>query len=400
MHNLYDDEKLLNNYIYVNWEEKMKLTIKKRYLQNAIQQVTYAISSRTVIPILAGLKFDIKEDKVILTGSNSDITIQTEIEKVIDDVEIITEATPGSIVLPIPHFSEIIKKLPDETVHIEVSDNYKTVITSGRAVFMLYGQSSEEYPLIPLQEDEEPILIKGEQLEKLINQTVFAVSPTETRPILTGVHVAFENNSIVFTATDSHRLALRSFPIQTINSERDSVVIPGKNLQELTKLITNPEEEIKISILNNQILFTIGKTFFLSRLLSGNYPDTSRLIPQNKETTIHAFTKDLIQTIERADLLSNRDQNNVIRLDTLDGNMLEISSNSPEIGNVEERLEAIAIEGDPLKISFSSKYMLDTLKTIDSERVQIDFTGAMRPFVIRTPEDENILQLILPVRTF
>lgn len=378
----------------------MNLTIKKKYLQDAIQATTHAISSRTVIPILSGLKFDVEHHKVILTGSNSDITIQTEIKATIDDVEIISNATPGSIVLPIPHFSEIIKKLPDETVYIEIHDNYKTVITSGKAVFTLYGQSSEEYPQIPIQEDDHPLLLKGKQLETLIKQTVFAVSPTETRPILTGVHVSFENDSIVFTATDSHRLALRSFPIDADVSELDSVVIPGKNLQELTKLITDEEETIKISILNNQILFTIGETYFLSRLLTGNYPDTSRLIPTEKETTIHAFTKDLIQTIERADLLSNRDQNNVIRLDTLDDNMLEISSNSPEIGNVQEQLKAIAIEGDPLKISFSSRYMLDTLKTIDSERVQIDFTGTMRPFVIRTPEDEKILQLILPVRTF
>lgn len=378
----------------------MNLTIKKKYLQNAIQAVTHAISSRTVIPILSGLKFDVEQNKVVLTGSNSDITIQTEIQAMIDDVEIISHAQPGSIVLPIPHFSEIIKKLPDETVHIEVHDNFKTIITSGKSIFTLYAQSSEEYPQIPIQEDDDSLLLIGKQLETLIKQTVFAVSPTETRPILTGVHVSFENSSIVFTATDSHRLALRSFPIDADVSERESVVIPGKNLQELTKLITDPEETINISILNNQILFTIGETYFLSRLLTGNYPDTSRLIPTEKETTIHAFTKDLIHTIERADLLSSRDQNNVIRLDTLSDNMLKISSNSPEIGNVEEQLEAIAIEGEPLKISFSSRYMLDTLKTIDSERVQIDFTGTMRPFVIRTPEDGNILQLILPIRTF
>lgn len=379
----------------------MNLTIKKKYLQDAIQAVTHAITSRTVIPILSGLKFDVEDNKVVLTGSNSDITIQTAIHAMIEDVEIISYAQPGSIVLPIPHFSEIIKKLPDETVHIEVQDNFKTVITSGKAVFTIYGQSSEEYPQIPIQENDDPLLLKGKQLETLIKQTVFAVSPTETRPILTGVHVSFEHNSIVFTATDSHRLALRSFPIDTADvSERESVVIPGKNLQELTKLITDPEATIKISFLHNQILFAFNETYFLSRLLTGNYPDTSRLIPTEKETTIHAFTKDLIQTIERADLLSSRDQNNVIRLDTLGDTMLEISSNSPEIGNVEEQLEAIAIEGEPLKISFSSRYMLDTLKTIDSERIQIDFTGTMRPFVIRTPEDENILQLILPVRTF
>jgi len=138
----------------------------------------------------------------------------------------------------------------------------------------------------------------------------------------------------------------------------------------------------------------------LSRLLSGNYPETDRLIPQESQTTLHIFTKELIHTIERAALLSNRDQNNVIRLDTLEDNTIEISGNSPEIGNVKELLDVISIEGEPIKISFSARYMLDSLKAIDSEQIQIHFTGPMKPFVIRAPEEEKILQLILPVRTY
>src|SRR5699024_4516798 len=174
-----------------------------------------------------------------------------------------------------------------------------------------------------------------------------------------------------------------------------NIVIPGSNLQVLNKIFASDEETIHLTIENNQVLFYTEDTYFLSRLLTGNYPDTSRLIPNEKQTTIHLFTKDFIRTIERADLLSNRDQNNVIRLDTLENNMLEISSNSIEVGNVQEQLEALSIEGDALKISFSSRYMLDTLRTIDSERVQIDFTGPMRPFVIRTPDEDHVLQLIL-----
>src|SRR5699024_8815445 len=242
--------------------------------------------------------------------------------------------------------------------------------------------------------------IHSKDIKKLIKQTVFAVSPMETRPILTGVNVTIANDLITFTATDSHRLALRSIPINSNQLDLNNIVIPGKSLQELNKIFDDNDGTINMSIMNNQILFHTEDTYFLSRLLSGNYPETSRLIPNESKTTINVFTKDLIQTIERAALLSSRDQNNVIRLDTLDQNNIEISSNSPEIGNVTEQLSAISIEGEQLKISFSSRYMLDTLKTIDCERVQIQFTGAMRPFIIKTPEDHHILQLILPVRTF
>lgn len=378
----------------------MQFKINKKYLLDSIQAVSNAISARTVIPILTGMKLDITANKLTLTGSNSDITIQSHIPNVKEDEDIITEITPGSIVLPVPHFPEIIKKLPEDIVDITVNENLKTTIRSGKAVFTLYGQSSEEYPQIQMNLMEEPIQIKSKDLKTLIRQTVFAVSQMETRPILTGVNIAIKDNLLTFTATDSHRLALRSIPLENHTMDNMDFVVPGKSLQELNKILDDETSMINLSIMQNQVLFYTDEVYFLTRLLSGNYPETARLIPDESKTTLHIFTKDLIHTIERAALLSNRDQNNVIRLDTLDENTIEISGNSPEIGNVKEQLGVISIEGEELKISFSSRYMLDTLKTIDSERVRIDFSGAMRPFVIKTPEEDYILQLILPVRTF
>ncbi len=393
--------------------------MRKKYLLASIQEVSTAISSRTVVPILTGMKIDVMQAAIILTGSNSDITIQSSIPKTItlpvdsdpsdtdemiegDPVqeEIITNITPGSIILPVPHFPEIIKKLPEDTVQIEVDENYKTTITSGKAIFTLYGQSVEEYPHINIQKHDDHVKIKAADLKRLIRQTAFAVSQMETRPILTGVHIGIGDIEVTFTATDSHRLSTSTVGVKAHQLNQTNIVIPGKSLQELNRILDNDEEVIHITILENQVLFYTDHLFFLSRLLNGNYPDTSKLIPSNSETTLHVQTKELVQTIERAALLSNRDQNNVIRLDTLDDHTIEITSNSPEIGNVKEQLTAISITGEEIKISFSSKYLLDTLRTIDEDKVQIDFTGAMRPFIITTPKNNQILQLILPVRTF
>ena len=378
----------------------MNFKIQKKYLLNSIQAVSNAISSRTVIPILSGMKIDVTTEKIIFTGSNSDITIQAHIPATDDGEEIITNISEGSIVLPVPHFPDIIRKLPEDIVDITVEENYKTIIKSGKAVFTLYGQSSEEYPRVLFNQDDEPLALKVKDIKTLIKQTVFAVSPMETRPILTGVHVKIEDGELTFTATDSHRLSLRGIKIDDKNFEANNIVIPGKSLQELNKIFDNDDDTVYMAILKNQVLFYTENTYFLSRLLSGNYPETDRLIPTESQTTLNIFTKDLIHTIERAALLSSRDQNNVIRLDTLDNNMIEISGHSPEIGNVKELLDVISIEGESIKISFSARYMLDSLKAIDSDRVQIRFTGPMRPFVIRTPEEEKILQLILPVRTY
>lgn len=378
---------------------KNEIYNSKKYLLNSIQFVSNAISSRTVIPILTGMKIEIDQAKLTLTGSNSDITIQSHIPRQIEDEDIITNITEGSIILPVPHFPEIIKKLPEDIVEIVVEDNYKTTIKSGKAVFTLNGQSTEEYPHISMTPTDEFFKLSVKDLKTLIRQTVFAVSTMETRPILTGINITIKDKLVTFTATDSHRLALRKLKLEN-NIEETNIVIPGKSLQELNKILDDNLDNINISIMHNNILFFTDDLYFSSRLLSGNYPDTARLIPQESSTEILTYTRELIQTIERAALLSNRDQNNVINLETKSGNVLVISSNSPEIGNVNEELVVSSITGEDIKISFSSKYMLDTLKTIDSEQVQIDFTGTMRPFIIKVPDNDKLLQLILPVRTY
>jgi len=379
---------------------KMKFVIKKQHLLKNIQYVVNAISSRTVIPILTGMKIDVRNNHVILTGSNSDITIQAHIPQKIDDEEVITNMREGTIILPVPHFPEIIKKLPEELVEITVDDELKATIRSGHAVFSLNGQSSEEYPQLPPFQSDDTFEISINNLKTLIKQTVFAVSTMETRPILTGVNVKLENKKLEFTATDSHRLALSSLEIEESEIDDMNIVIPGKSLQELSKILEDTDEKINVSLMKNQILFSTNNLFFLSRLLNGNYPETSRLIPDHSETTLFVDRRELIHTIERAALLANREQNNVVRLDTKEDNIIEVSSQSPEVGYVTEELNVNSFDGDDLKISFSSKYMLDTLKTIENEEVQINFTGAMRPFIIKVPNNESILQLILPVRTF
>ena len=378
----------------------MKFKIQRKQLFQHMQNVVNIISSKTVIPILSGIKIDVKKEHITLTGSNSDITVQTNIPSKENEEDIITNIEAGSIVLPVPQFPEIINKLPEDIVDITVEDNFKTVITSGSAVFTLYGQSSEEYPKVNLQQTEEHLRINVDDFKKVIRQTVFAVSTMETRPILTGVNIKLEDNQMTFTATDSHRLSTKTINAIDNNLDTTELVIPGKSLQELNKILDTNYETVNVSVIKNQIIFFTNNLYFSSRLLSGNYPETSRLIPQDSETILRIYTREFIHTIERAALLSNKDQNNVIDLETKQNNIIHISSKLPEVGNVNEQLTAISIDGEQVKISFSSKYMLDTLKTMDSEIVEINFTGAMRPFVIKAPDDPHILQLILPVKTF
>lgn len=378
----------------------MRFIIQRDRLVQSVQDVMKAVTSRTTIPILTGIKIVASEEGVTLTGSDSDISIESFIPKEEAGDEIVEIKQAGAIVLQAKFFSEIVKKLPTDTVEISVENHLQTVIRSGKSEFNLNGLDAEEYPHLPQIEEENVFKIPTDLLKAMVRQTVFAVSTSETRPILTGVNWKVENGTLTCIATDSHRLALRKAQIETNASESYNVVIPGKSLSELSKILDDNNDLIDIVITENQVLFKAEHLLFFSRLLEGNYPDTSRLIPSDSKTDVIVNTKELLQAIDRASLLAKEGRNNVVKLSTIDGGVIEISSNTPEIGKVVEEVQSKSIEGEELKISFSAKFMMDALKALEGSEITISFTGAMRPFIIKPLNDESILQLILPVRTY
>ncbi|PKR83493.1 DNA polymerase III subunit beta [Heyndrickxia camelliae] len=379
----------------------MKFSIQRDRLIQSVQDVMKAISTRTTIPILTGIKIVASNDGVTLTGSDSDVSIESFIPTEEDGAELVEIHSTGGIVLQAKFFGEIVKKLPMDTVEMEVVNQFQTVIRSGKAEFNLNGLDPEEYPHLPQISEENIIRIPTDILKNVIRQTVFAVSASETRPILTGVNWQLENNKLSCIATDSHRLAKRTAEVETTGELQYNIVIPGKSLNELSKILDDNNEPVEIVITQNQILFKAKHLLFFSRLLEGNYPDTSRLIPSESKTELIINTKEFLQAIDRASLLAREGRNpNVVKLSTLSSGVIEISSNTPEVGKVEEQVQSHSIEGEDLKISFSAKYMMDALKALEGLEIKINFTGAMRPFIIHPMNDESIIQLILPVRTY
>jgi DNA polymerase III subunit beta len=376
----------------------VKFIIQRDRLVQSVQDVMKAVTSRTTIPILTGIKIVATNEGVTLTGSDSDISIESFIPKEDEGDEIVEIKQTGAIVLQAKFFSEIVKKLPTDSVEIEVLNHLQTVIRSGKSEFNLNGLDAEEYPHLPQVEENNKFHIETDLLKAMIRQTVFAVSTSETRPILTGVNWKVENNELICIATDSHRLALRKAKVETENTY--NVVIPGKSLNELSKIIDDSNELIDIVITENQVLFKAKHLLFFSRLLEGNYPDTSRLIPNESKTDVIVKTKEFLQAIDRASLLAREGRNNVVKFSTIENGFIEISSNTPEVGKVIEEIQTQSIEGEELKISFSAKYMMDALKALEGTDIKVSFTGAMRPFLIRPLHDESTLQLILPVRTY
>lgn len=381
----------------------MKFSILRDRLIESVQDVSKAITSKTTIPILTGIKITASEEGITFTGSDSDISIESFVPKEEDGDEIAVIQQTGGIVLQAKIFGELVKKLPMDIVEIEVVNQFQTIIRSGKSNFNLNGLDAEEYPHLPQITEDKVIRIPADILKNLIRQTVFAVSTAETRPILTGVNWSIKGSRLNCIATDSHRLAQRTAEIETAADAEYNIVIPGKSLNELNKILPDSNEPVGIVITDNQVLFKAKHLLFFSRLLEGNYPDTSRLIPTDGKTEIVVNTTEFLQAIDRASLLAKEGQNaNVVKLSSVTDipGTIEITSNSPEIGKVTDRVNCKSIEGEELKISFSSKYMMDALRALEGTEITIRFTGAMRPFIIRPVHDDTTLQLILPVRTY
>lgn len=378
----------------------MKLNILKEHLNESIQHVSKAISSRTTIPILTGIKIDVDTDGVTLTASDTEISIQSHIPIEKEGTEIVQILTPGSVVLPAKFFTEIIKKLPSSDVTIEVKGNFITWISSGSAEIQIVGLDPEEYPLLPQLEENNIVSVSSDLLKAMIRQTTFAVSTSETSPILTGVLWSFSRDRLKLIACDRLRMASREAQIEAEGEiEFHNIVIAGKSLNELNKLLPDQNMAIDIVVANNQVLFKIDRIQFYTRILDGAYPDTSKLIPQSFQTHLTIDTRKLADAIDRAYLLSREEKTNIVKMTLKDQKTVEISSSSSELGKVTEQIDTHKLDGDLLSISFNSKYMLDALKVIDSDFIQICFRGPMQPIIMKPEDHSNMLHLIMPYRT-
>jgi DNA polymerase-3 subunit beta len=379
----------------------MKLKISQQDLNTSIQQVSKAVSSRAAaIPILSGIKVDVTREGVLFTASDSEISIQSFVPAEHEGETKAEILTPGSVVLPAKFFSEIIRKLPSDEVWIESNEHFMTWVRSGTAEIQMIGMDPEEYPVLPQVEEDNIIRISSDLLKEMIRQTSFAVSTNESSPILTGVLWGFSQERLKMVACDRTRMASREAQVQRpVQTEIENLVIAGKTLNELNKLLPDENISVEIVVANNQVLFKIDNLLFYTRILDGTYPDTSKLIPQSFTTELTVRTKKLEEAIDRAYLLSREEKTNIVKMTLKDAYSLEISSMASEIGKVTEQVDVHQMTGDLLTISFNSKYMLDALKAIDSDFVRFGFRGAMQPIILKPEDHSNILHLIMPYRT-
>ena len=373
----------------------MKLSIKQKVLMEHLNYVIRGISSKNLIPILNCIKFELTNEGLYLLSTDNEIAIKTFIKK--EDIENIDRC--GDILVSGKFIYDIVRKLPNSTINIEEVVDNKIIITTSTSEFTLNCNNPSDFPNIDLEDSKNPIEINKTVLSNIIKQTSFATSTQESRPVLTGINFKINDNYLECTATDSYRLSKKVIELNNKVDEEINIIIPTKNLIELTKLYSNDDDNILMHIFTNKVIFKFNNIIMMTKLINGNFPDTSKLIPTEFETKVVANINEYYNAIDRASLLTSEEEKNIINLE-LKGDNMKISSNIPEIGNVEEHLNVKNENGNNINIAFSSKYMMDAIKSLESDEIEILFNGEIKPIILKNPNSDDLIQLIVPIRTY
>jgi len=383
-----------NNNI-IERRNNMKLKIKQKVLMEHLNYVIKGISNKNLIPILNCIKFELTKEGLYLLSTDNELAIKSFISaSEIDEID-----TMGELLISGRYIYDIVRKLTGEVINIEEIIDSQVLITTDSSSFKLNCNEVNEFPNIDLEFTNSPLLIDQKVFKTTINQTIFATSMQESRPILTGINFKINDNIMEVTATDSYRLSKKRITLDSKVGDNVDIIIPNRNLNEIVKLMSDEDVKIEMHIFTNKVIFKVNNLIIMTRLISGSYPDTNKLIPDEFELKIKVNLNNLFNAIDRASLLTNVEEKNTIKLETKKDVMI-ISSNIPEIGNVEEKISINKNNDKEIKISFSSKYMMDAIKTFDSEEVEISFNGEIKPIILNYVDNDDLTQLILPIRTY
>ncbi len=372
----------------------MKFTINRLNFLKILSTVNVAIGQKSPTPAFLNFKIEVNENGLIVTGSDNDITIESILPFSIDNTPVITDYTYGSTLISAKYLLEIIRRLDSDLVSIEIIDEVIVQISDNKSHFQLNAMRSEEYPDLDLSISGEEIEFKTESFKKIVSQTAFAASTREVRPILTAINFKSTDGNAEFVATDSYRLAKKLYHIDNLDSFETN--IPVKVLNEVAKLIE--EDSIVLHISSNKVVFEFGTTKVFSRLINGDFPKTSRMIPNNYPFVLQVNSNKFIEAMQRVSLLAI-ERERIVKL-SLDSDLVEISSKSEQIGSANERIEQFQYEGGRVEISFNVDYVIDAIKASQSEDVILSFAGEMNAFRVTSPEDDSLIQIITPVRSY
>ncbi len=363
----------------------MKLICSKSNLVQGVSIVSKAVPSKTTMSILECVLIDASAGIIKLTANDMELGIETIIEG-----EIIEK---GIIALEAKLFSDIVRKLPDNDIIIETKENYQVTISCEKAKFNLSGKSGEDFTYLPFIEKDDYITVSQFTLKNVIQQTIFSIADNETNKLMTGELFEINGSELKVVALDGHRIAIRKIDLKD-NYNTQKVIVPGKTLNDISKILSGEaDKDVNIYFTKNHIVFEFDNTVVVSRLIEGEYFRIEQMLSNDYETKFSINKREFIECIDRATLLVKEGDKKPIIMNITDGNMeLKISS---YMGSMNEEID-IEKEGKDILIGFNPKFLLDALRVIEDETVNIYMMNSKAPCFIKNDE-ENYIYLVLPV---
>lgn len=363
----------------------MKIICSKSNLAKGVSIVSKAVPSKTTMPILECILIDATMDIIKLTANDMELAIQTEIEG--DIVE------HGMIAIDAKIFSEIVRKLPDNEIVIETDSNLQMKITCEKAKFDISGKSGEDFSYLPIIEKNEAITLSQFTLKEIIRQTIFSIADNEGNKLMTGELFEIHNNVLKVVSLDGHRISIRKIELKESYSDK-KIVVPGKTLIEISKILSGEiDQDVCTYFTNNHIVFEFNKTVVVSRLIEGEYFKIDQMLSNDYETKVKINKKELLNCIDRATLLVKEGDKKPIIMDIGD-EVMELKIKS-QLGSMNEEI-IINKDGKDLLIGFNPKFLIDALRVIDDEEIDVYLMNAKAPCFIKD-EAESYIYLILPV---
>ena len=372
----------------------MRFIVDKEELIKGLTMVSKAVPQKVELPILANIKLELTNKGLEIVGSDNNLTIKTVVPYMIGDREIIREGRPGAALIGLKIFAEVIRHLEGADVSIELIDNSILRVDDGHSNYKLNSVSAEEYPEIDLDILGAFFEVKAKDFIGLVEQTAFAASMKETRPILTTVNLECANRQLTATATDTARLARKTIEIE--NDVRFTANIPAKKLLDIVHSFEG-DTMVSVSVSDKKALFKFDNTVISTRLTNGDYPNTKNIVPKTFNYYLEVNSRELLGAMERVSLLS-ADRDGVIKL-LMSEDGIEVISRSSMVGSANEKINTYQFNGERFEISFRASFVADAIKAVKCEDVEIAFIGEMKPFVVKNPKDDTIDMLITPLRS-
>jgi len=369
----------------------MKFSCQSNVLQKSISIVEKAVSTRSTIPVLENMYFELKNKQLILRGNDLEIGIEHGIQ--VDQSEL-----DGSVLIKAKTISSIISKIPNQQLEVK-ADQTKMTLKGENIDFDILCLDSGEYPIFPNIETGQSFQITISDLTELIKHTLFSASFDETKQFLNGIFVKMEEGTLYFVATDGYRLALKQLKQETFNHQF-AVIIPYKAMSELQKVIQqlDPTKSVNITISERQVSFSVDQFLLISRVIEGKFPDYKQVLPKQINNSIKLSRKALLEACERASIISSI-SNNVVRFN-FEGAKIVIKAQAPAMGEFQEEIKVERIEGqDDLKIAFNVRLVVDALKNMESDDLKISLNDALSPCLYEPVSGGDYTYVIMPIRT-